>query len=150
MSVNLGIPDAQLVTVKQGLEHVFALESDLYKATLECHWNVTGEHFSSLHALFEEQYMWLASTMDSLAERLRMLGFTASYPSTSQESMDVRCSSMHMLRFLLEKHEAAARSIRDVIKSLEGSDDFVSEDFFVSLLAEHEKQSWMLRSHVTN
>ncbi len=41
------------------------------------HWNVTGPSFRTLHLMFEEQYNELALAVDSIAERIRALGFPA-------------------------------------------------------------------------
>src|SRR5690554_5242112 len=56
------------------LEKVLADSYSLYLKTQNFHWNVTGPHFYSLHKMFEEQYQDLASAIDEIAERIRILG----------------------------------------------------------------------------
>jgi len=49
----------------------------LYLKTHYFHWNVTGSLFHSLHQMFEEQYTELAMAVDTIAERIRSLGYFA-------------------------------------------------------------------------
>src|SRR4029078_75714 len=45
----------------------------LYLKIQNFHWNVTGNHFFSLHAFFDTQYHELIEAIDTIAERIRAL-----------------------------------------------------------------------------
>jgi starvation-inducible DNA-binding protein len=119
------------------------------------HWNVTGEHFSQLHLLFESQYNALAAGVDELAERIRALGYPA--PGTFgeflslaklEEDTSLPADWRTMVTNLLEVNEALARHIRESIKEAEEVDDEGTTDLFIRRLQEHEKAAWMLRAYL--
>ena len=59
------------------LNEALATTYMLYVKTQNFHWNVEGSDFYSLHKMFEGQYEELAEAVDTLAERVRQLGFKA-------------------------------------------------------------------------
>ncbi|MBY0427722.1 MAG: DNA starvation/stationary phase protection protein, partial [Alphaproteobacteria bacterium] len=60
--------------VTLALQDVLANTYGLYLATHNYHWNVEGEKFVPLHALFNSQYNELFIAIDEIAERIRTLG----------------------------------------------------------------------------
>ncbi len=60
-------------TVTETLKKTLAEEYILQLKTQNCHWNVEGPLFFSLHKLFEEQYGQIAEFVDRAAEVLRAL-----------------------------------------------------------------------------
>jgi starvation-inducible DNA-binding protein len=50
---------------------------DLTQQAKQAHWNVKGPNFIALHKLFDEVYTEIAAEMDTLAERIIILGGTA-------------------------------------------------------------------------
>ncbi len=127
----------------------------LYIKTRNFHWNLTGPHFTALHAFFEEQYKELAAAIDETAERIRMLG-SASPGSMKEllalaslkEQSGALIDGERAVSVLLDDHEAVARSLREAIDQLEETGDAGSADFATGLLQAHEKAAWMLRSVV--
>src|SRR5438105_8831186 len=77
MPINIGIGEADRRAIAEGLSRLLADTYTLYLKTHNFHWNVTGPMFQTLHLMFEQQYneLWLAT--DSVAERIRSLGFPA-------------------------------------------------------------------------
>ena len=61
--------------VAEQLSKLLAESYTLYLKTHKYHWNVTGPMFHSLHLLFEQQYTELALAVDTIAERIRALGW---------------------------------------------------------------------------
>lgn len=55
-SVNIGIDAKDRKKIANGLSALLADSYTLYLMTHNFHWNVTGPHFNSLHAMFMEQY----------------------------------------------------------------------------------------------
>lgn len=138
------------------LNHLLATEFGLFTKTLNYHWNVTGPRFHSLHKFLETQYNELLEVMDSVAERVRVLGSTPiSTVKGMKKEMDLNersgknLSANEMLQDLLDVNVEIIESIKDVV-SLEGrfKKDPGTEDFLVGLLKKHEETSWMLKSHL--
>ena len=120
MSVNIGISDKDRKKIAEGLSKLLADTYTLYLKTHNFHWNVTGPMFNTLHLMFETQYTELALAVDSIAERIRALGYPA--PGTYKEY--ARLSSIQeedgvpeateMIRKLVEGQEAVVRTARSL------------------------------------
>lgn len=124
----------------------------LYLKTLNYHWNVTGQGFYTLHAMFEEQYTALAGALDEIAERIRQLneyanGTTASIlkNATIKENESIRKSN-EMLKDLIEGHTQLAKHCKQGIEISNGLNDEATVDLLTQRLAYHEKSLWMLKS----
>ena len=138
--------------VVAGLSQVLANTFTLYLKTHGFHWNVTGRMFHSLHTMFEEQYreLWLAA--DTLAERIRALGFPApgSYQEFSKRSHIREAQNIPnaagMITELLSDHETCARSVRQALWIARSNIDAPTEDLLTKRLMAHEKAAWMLKS----
>lgn len=88
--MDIGISEASRQTIAEGLSRLLADTYTLYLKTHNFHWNVTGPRFQSLHLMFEQQYTELALAVDSVAERIRTLG----YPAPGSYSEYARLSSI--------------------------------------------------------
>jgi len=150
--MDIGINEQDRAEIAQGLSRLLADTYTLYLKTHNFHWNVTGPMFRTLHLMFEEQYNELALAVDSIAERIRALGFPA--PATYSEF--ARLSSIpetagvpkaeEMIKLLVDGHEAVCRTARGVFPVLEKASDEPSADLLTQRLQVHEKTAWMLRS----
>ncbi|AIL12786.1 hypothetical protein IM40_03415 [Candidatus Paracaedimonas acanthamoebae] len=150
----------------KSVEHLKTLLANTYLLALKtqnCHWNVTGSNFSMLHELFGNQYEILSDAIDEIAERIRMLGERA--PATFHEFLklatlaendDMKTAEV-MITALLNDNEKLIEQLRQVLQDLNLNNDkdlvdFIPDegtiDFLVGRLREHEKASWMLRSHL--
>lgn len=126
----------------------------LYVKTHNYHWNVTGPMFTTLHTLFETQYTELATAVDEIAERIRSIGPYApgSLAEFSKHSV-VREETGHpgakeMIRNLVADQKALAEAARRVIQVAEAAGDQASADLAVRRTDVHEKNAWMLQSHL--
>lgn len=136
------------------LSKLLADTYSLYLKTHCFHWNVTGPHFHSLHAMFEEQYRALWEAADEIAERIRALDV---YVQGSYDQL-TRLSSIkdepgvpewrEMIAQLLRDHETAAATARDVVRSANAAGDDGTADLATGRLKHHEKLIWMLRSQL--
>lgn len=140
--------------VVQALEGLLASSYTLYLKTHNYHWNVTGPMFTTLHNLFEQEYTELALAVDEIAERIRSLGapapgtYAAFQALSSVKDAEGVPVATDMVRDLVEDQEritAAARKVR--VAAGEAGDD-ASEDLAVGRIQVHEKNAWMLRSHL--
>jgi starvation-inducible DNA-binding protein len=126
----------------------------LYLKTQNFHWNVTGPMFTTLHTLFEVQYTDLALAVDEIAERVRALNapvpgsFTEfAKIATVQESVGP-VSAKAMIAALVADQATVARAADAVIAAAEDEDDAASADLATRRLQQHDKNAWMLRSHL--
>lgn len=152
MSVNIGISDKEHKKIAEGLSKLLADTYTLYLKTHNFHWNVTGPMFNTLHLMFETQYNELALAVDSIAERIRALGYPA--PGTYKEY--ARLSSIaeeegvpeatEMIRKLVEGQEAVVRTARSLFPVIDAAGDEPSADLLTQRMQTHEKTAWMLRS----
>lgn len=154
MDINIGIQESDRKKIADVLSRVLADSYMLYLKTHNYHWNVTGEHFHSLHEQFEEQYTELAEAIDEIAERIRALGHRA--PGTFQEFKELtsikeeteRPEAMEMVRRLAIGNEQVLRTAREALKPANAADDEATIDLLTQRLHVHSKTSWMLRSHL--
>ncbi len=152
MNINIGIKSTDRTVIVNGLRSLLADTYTLYLKTHNYHWNVTGPMFTSLHALFEEQYTALATAVDVIAERIRALGEFApgSYQAFAKltaikEETEVP-NAESMVQNLLESHEVIIRHARELLQSEAIETDEVSGDLLTQRMEFHEKNAWMLRS----
>jgi starvation-inducible DNA-binding protein len=140
--------------VAEALSAFLADSYTLYLKTHNYHWNVTGPMFTSLHTLFEQQYMDLATAVDEIAERIRALGHRApgSYSefarlATVKEEQGSPAAK-EMVARLVEDQQTLADSAKRVLEAASDVGDDASEDLAVQRIQVHEKNAWMLRSHL--
>ncbi|MCC5866693.1 MAG: DNA starvation/stationary phase protection protein [Wenzhouxiangella sp.] len=140
--------------VVEPLSVLLASSYTLYLKTHNYHWNVTGPMFTTLHTLFETQYTELALAVDEIAERIRTLGAFApgSYSAFAQLSTvneeTGRPAAKEMIGNLVADQEKLAAAARQVIEAAEAVRDQASADLATRRLDVHEKNAWMLRSHL--
>lgn len=114
---------------------------------------MTGPHFGALHALFETQYTDLALAVDSIAERIRALGYRApgSYAEFSartdvSETTGEPIRAMEMVPTLASDHQTAARAAARVVAVGSSSGVEPSAGLATTRQEVREKADWMLRS----
>lgn len=151
---NTGLVETKRKKVAQGLIKLLANNSVLYLKTHNFHWNVVGPMFQPLHSVFETQYVDLWNSGDTIAERVRALGFhvPASYAdfaklSKIKEVVGVRqIKAKDMISQLVYDNEVMTRLARELLPETEEADDQVSVDLLSDRMEVHEKNAWMLRS----
>ena len=140
--------------VVDALKALLASTYTLYLKTHNYHWNVTGPMFTTLHTMFEGQYTELALGVDEIAERIRALdayapGSYAEFTRLSAVNDEVgHPSATEMLRALVADQRTVEASARAVIRAAEKAEDQASADLGTRRLQIHEKNGWMLRSHL--
>ena len=151
--INIGIERQDRAAIAEGLSRVLADTYTLYLTTHNFHWNVTGPHFNSLHAMFMDQYTELWNSTDVIAERIRALGHYApgSYAEFSKIATvpDVPQNpprAMEMVRILVKGHETVSRIAREFIHVAEEAGDDPTADMLTARCTVHDQTAWMLRS----
>lgn len=164
----LNVTPRKAVDVATGLEEDVRakLASDLstlliedYRLTMKTHvyhWNVVGPLFKSVHELTEQQYQDLFEAADTIAERIRALGFRAPVNATDMKvdldivSQDNGWPKAHtMIQDLVQDHETIAARMREVAAYAGDHRDIGTEDMLTARIRFHEKAAWMLRSILT-
>jgi starvation-inducible DNA-binding protein len=152
----LGLAASSRDAVLSILDKTLADESVLLTKTRNFHWNVTGFHFSAMHAFFETQYDELAGIVDEVAERSRALGGRAMgsmkeflAAARLKESTARGLKEDPMVAELLADHESLIRSLRRDVDESARLGDQGTADFLTGLMERHEKMAWMLRSFVS-
>ena len=116
------------------------------------HWNVEGPLFEPVHKLTEAQYTALFASVDEIAERMRALdgkpavnvnGFPTGIANLPQSQ-----SAEAMIADLVRQHDAVARRMRAVVAAAVEADDVATADLITGLMAQHEKDAWMLRATI--
>jgi starvation-inducible DNA-binding protein len=140
--------------VIEAMNRLLADSYTLYLKTHNFHWNVTGPMFTTLHTLFETEYTELALAVDEIAERLRALGAHApgSYAEFSRitaikEAVGVPPAT-EMLRQLVHDQVLVGQAAQAVIKAAQRAGDDATADLGTRRTQVHEKNAWMLRSHL--
>ena len=128
---------------------------DLYKKS---HWQVAGPTFYQLHLLFDKHFDEQVELVDSIAERLQLLGgvsiaMAADVAETTQierpprgrEEVPVQISR------LLDAHQIIIRECRKLARRADELGDDGTNDLAVSeVLRTNELQVWFLSEHLVN
>jgi len=140
--------------VVEELSHLLADSYTLYLKTHNFHWNVTGPMFTTLHTLFETQYTELALAVDEIAERIRTLGARApgSYAEfaelTAVKEAKGTTAATQMVRQLTADQATIANAAQRVVQAAQATGDEASADLGIRRMQVHQKNAWMLRSHL--
>jgi starvation-inducible DNA-binding protein len=139
-------------TLNRLLAHSMALR-DLYK---KAHWQTSGAVFYALHLMFDKHYEQQLELIDSLAERVQLLGGVALATSHDvvQETRLARVTSaaetpMQQLRGLIEAHEFMLAEARPLAREAAEHGDDGTNDIIVSeVIRTNELQSWFVGEHL--
>lgn len=151
--VEIGLETASRQSISKSLSKLLASTYCLYIKTLYYHWNVKGQHFATLHELFETQYQDLHSAGDELAERIRALGHFV--PGTMKEFLELSViqedktmpeAAEKMVENLLKDNETLSKEARKILKEAETAEDEITVDMMVGRMTYHDKTAWMLRA----
>jgi starvation-inducible DNA-binding protein len=137
--------------VVQALQQQTANAFVLYANYKHYHWQTFGPLFRDLHKLFDELAAEVLSTVDELAERVRMIGQDPpAHLLESAELASVASAAAHTT--MREMVEEAQRNVVLVIsemckavKAAEEHDDPGTVDLFSKSVQIHEKHEWFLR-----
>ena len=128
---------------------------DLYK---KHHWQVAGHTFYQLHLLFDKHYEEQNELVDSIAERIQLLGGISlamaadvaettkiERPPRGREEVPVQISR------LLEAHELILRESRAAAKIADDAGDDGTNDLLVSdVVRTNELQVWFVAEHLVD
>ncbi len=156
MKANIGISEQNKQSVADELSKILADEYVLSAKTKNAHWNLESKDFYEKHKLFEAHYEQLDEIIDSVAERIRVLGHYTPGSLTSfleltrlSEMNREKNDSQGFIHELLEDHETIIMHLRENIeKFADKFHDAGSSDFITGLMENHEKMAWFLRANL--
>ena len=128
---------------------------DLYKKS---HWQVAGPTFYQLHLLFDKHFEEQVEVVDSIAERIQLLGGVSiamaadvaemtqiERPPRGREEVPVQLSR------LIDAHQVIIRDSRKLARRADELGDDGTNDLVVSeVLRGNELQMWFLSEHLVN
>jgi starvation-inducible DNA-binding protein len=128
---------------------------DLYKKS---HWQVAGPTFYQLHLLFDKHYAEQVELVDTIAERIQILGGVSiamaadvaemtqiERPPKGREEVPVQISR------LIDAHQIIIRQCRELAKRADKLGDDGTNDMVVSdVLRTNEMQVWFLSEHLVD
>jgi starvation-inducible DNA-binding protein len=128
---------------------------DMYK---KHHWQVAGPTFYQLHLLFDKHFGEQSEIVDTIAERIQLLGGLAiamshdvaeltriERPPRGREEVPVQLSR------LLDAHQIIIRQCRELAERADKLGDDGTNDLAVSdVLRTNELQSWFVSEHLVN
>jgi starvation-inducible DNA-binding protein len=126
---------------------------DMYK---KHHWQVSGPTFYQLHLLFDKHFDEQVEMVDTIAERIQLLGGVTiamggdvaemtriQRPPRGREEVPVQISR------LLEAHKVIIQSCLDISDAADKAGDQGTNDLVVSdILRPNELQSWFIGQHL--
>jgi starvation-inducible DNA-binding protein len=126
---------------------------DLYKKS---HWQVAGPTFYQLHLLFDKHYDEQVEIVDTIAERIQLLGGVSlamaadvadttriERPPRGREEVPVQISR------LLDAHQLIISNCRELGKRADELGDDGTNDMVISdVLRANELQAWFLSEHL--
>jgi len=128
---------------------------DLYK---KCHWQVAGPTFYQLHLLFDKHYGEQNELVDSIAERIQLLGgvslaMAADVAETTQIERPPRGREEvpAQLSRLIDAHQIIVQQSRPLARRAAELGDDGTNDLVVSdVLRTNELQIWFLSEHLVD
>jgi starvation-inducible DNA-binding protein len=150
LQIDNGLAQVVRDDLAQHLTGVLDAVYSLMIRTHAYHWNVEGPLFEPVHKLTEAQYTRLFADIDDIAERVRALdGKPAvnvnAFPS-GVANLPKEQSAELMIADLIRQHESVVRLMRTIVGAAGVVDDVVTADLLTGMMAQHEKDVWMLRA----
>jgi starvation-inducible DNA-binding protein len=154
--VAIGLPDSVRQESVRHLNQVLADTMSLRDLYKKHHWQVSGPHFYQLHLLFDKHYGEQSELVDTIAERIQLLGgvavaMAADVAETTRvprPPKDREDPAVQMER-LLEAHEIILKEARASAKQAGEAGDEGTNDMLVSdVVRTNELQVWFVSEHV--
>jgi starvation-inducible DNA-binding protein len=149
------------ITCKESVENLNQLLADtitlrdLYK---KHHWQIAGPTFYQLHLLFDKHYEEQNTLVDSIAERIQLLGGVsiAMAPDVTETTLIPRPpkgreEAPTQISRLLHAHEIVLKEARTMARlAAQGGDDGTNDLIVSDVIRRNEVQAWFVAEHVVD
>jgi len=146
------LSDAALKTVSEALQGALVDLVDLALVAKQIHWNVVGPRFRSVHLQLDEVVDIARTHSDTVAERASALGVppdgraaTVAAGSGIGAVADGWVKDADAVGTLVNALGAVITRMRERVEAT-GEPDPVSQDIFLTITADLEKQHWMFQA----
>ncbi|MEV6962226.1 DNA starvation/stationary phase protection protein [Streptomyces sp. NPDC051207] len=146
------LSDADLKTVSEALQGGLVDLVDLGLVAKQIHWNVVGPRFRSVHLQLDEVVDLARTHSDTVAERAAALGVppdgraaTVAVGSGIGVTPEGWVDDTAAVRALVDALTAVIERMRARIDAT-AEPDPVSQDIFIGITADLEKQRWMFQA----
>lgn len=149
-----GIDESASAELVASLNQLLADYHIYYQNLRGFHWNISGPGFFELHVHFEQLYTTAQVTIDNLAERILTLGGRPLHTMTDfigrakmSEARDVY-TARDTVETTLKNLGILLMQERMLVELAGNSDDEGTVDLLTPLIADQEKQAWMLKAYL--
>lgn len=146
----IGFSKKETEKIVEQLNIVLSNYQLFYQKLRNFHWNVTGNSFFELHNLFEDEYNAAHTTIDEVAERIRIFNHTplSNYTdylkvSTIKESPD-DLKTDKMIDVILNDYETLIKILNKAANIAADESDNATEDMLIGIIFSLEKTHWMI------
>ena len=126
-----------------------------YQNLRSMHWNVTGLHFFTLHAKFEEEYNDAQEMVDEIAERILSLGgkpksrFSVYIKDAEITEFEDFVDAESSISFLVKNLETLLEKENRILEMASEKNDEGTADLMTMLISKQEKNRWMFRATIS-
>lgn len=153
-STRIDIPGNMRSAMVELLNARLADAVDLSSQMKQAHWNVKGPSFIALHELFDAVHAAMQVHVDDMAERVTALGGTArgtaavaaSASTLPEYPLDIHSGSEHV-EAVSTALAAFGKLVREAIAEAEQVGDADTEDLFVGVSRDIDKNLWLVEAH---
>lgn len=142
-------------TVPTHLQKALVDLIDLSLQGKQAHWNISGEHFRSVHLQLDEVIADLRGWTDDVAERMAAMGNppdgrAQTVSDTSQvDPLDGGVlPTDKVIRQFEDRLQSASNRIKGTLEDLEA--DLLSQDLMIEIATGLDKHAWMFRASAGN
>ena len=149
-----GLNSKDLKGVISGLETLLASYQVYYNNLRGYHWHIRGPLFYQLHAQFEKWYDATAEKIDEIAERLLQLEaipenrVSVLVGQSKIKEITQMSDSAQILPEILDNYKVLMAIERETLHTASEAGDEVTVALMGDLLAEQEKEIWMLTAYL--
>jgi len=146
---NTNAVQSDIAEVQFSLNRLLANYQIHYQKLRNFHWNIVGPNFFELHEQFEVEYNEVRQQIDTIAERVRILG--AKPYSTLKEYLDIakikeipdKLSDYGMVEEIISDYTMLLPMLVNVLEVSRKVEDSSTEDMVTGIIQRMEKRKWM-------
>jgi len=150
----LGFNREEASELAESLNLLLCNYSVIYQKIRNFHWNVVGGDFFDVHEKLEEEYLSAADNIDTVAERVRILGFKpistlAEYLEKAEvEEVTGNLDSDKMMEEVIRDYEVLLSFMVDVADLAVENGDLGTESIMRTMIIRTEEKHWMFSAFV--